>query len=193
MLTSISPLGERARGNRWWVTVGWLTAGAMVGGAALGVVLGKLGQALPGTADDDWRLMVLAAAGVGGAVWDLAGYRFPGRQVNEDWLSAFRSWVYGMGFGLQLGAPPATVVNTALVPIFILAALLVDDTVNGLVIGAAFGAVRGLSATMSRGVRTTDELRRLHRRLDGFADRVRRLGAAVAAVLAGAAIVNLVV
>ena len=43
MLTSISPLGERARGNRWWQTVWWLVLGAVLGGAALGAALGALG------------------------------------------------------------------------------------------------------------------------------------------------------
>ena len=68
----------------------------------------------------------------------MTGRRLPGRrQVNEDWLVAYRSWVYGAGFGLQLGAAVATVVNTALVPLFMLAALLAGNMTAGLVIGAA--------------------------------------------------------
>ena len=132
----------------------------------------------------------LACAGA--AAWDLSGRRLPGRrQVNEDWLVAYRSWVYGAGFGVQLGAAVATVVNTALVPLFMLAALLAGDVTAGLLIGAAFGATRGASLVISRRVRTPDDLRHLHRRLDRHADRIRHLGAGFAVALGGAAAASL--
>ena len=122
----------------------------------------------------------------------MTGRRLPGRrQVNEDWLVAYRSWVYGAGFGLQLGAAVATVVNTALVPLFMLAALLAGELPAGLGIGAAFGTARGASMALSSRVRTADDLRQLHRRLDLHADRARRLGAGVAAALGGAAAASL--
>ena len=192
MLTSISPLGERARGNRWWLTVGWLSLGTVLGGSAIGAGLGALGRALAGSVDDGVRLAVLAGACAVAAAWDMSGRRLPGRrQVSEDWLVAYRSWVYGAGFGLQLGAAVVTVVNTALVPLFMLAALLSGNTAAGLMIGAAFGAARGASMALSIRVRTTDDLRRLHRRLDLHADRARRLGAAAAAGLGCAAAASL--
>ena len=192
MLTSISPLGERTRGNRWWLTVGWLAVGAVLGGAAIGAALGALGQALAGSLGDVARLVLLAGACALAAAWDMSSRRLPGRrQVNEDWLVAYRSWVYGTGFGLQLGAAVATVVNTALVPLFMLAALLAGDTSAGLVIGAAFGAARGATMALSSRVRTPDDLRRLHRRLDFHADRARRLGAGAAAGLGCAAAASL--
>ena len=192
MLTSISPLGERARGNRWWLTVAWLAVGSVCGGAAVGAALGGLGQALAGAPDGRVRLVVLAGAGAAAAVWDLSGRRLPGRrQVNEDWLVSYRSWVYGAGFGVQLGAAVATVVNTALVPLFMLAALLGGEVTAGLAMGAVFGAVRGASLMLGRRARTTDDLLQLHRRLDRHADRARRLGAAVAAALGGAAAASL--
>ena len=188
MLTSISPLGERARGNRWWLTVSWLAVGAMLGGSAIGAGLGALGQALASRPGDGVRLALLAGVCAVTAAWDMSGRRLPGRrQVNEDWLVAYRSWVYGAGFGLQLGAGVATVVNTALVPLFMLAALLAGDMTAGLMIGAAFGAARGATMALGSRVRTTDDLRRLHRRLDLHADRVRRLGAGAAAGLGCAA------
>ena len=192
MLTSISPLGERARGNRWWLTVGWLSLGAVVGGAVVGVALGAAGQSLTGSLSDGARLAVLAGAGAVAAAWDMSGRRLPGRrQVNEDWLVAYRSWVYGAGFGLQLGAAVVTVVNTALVPLFMLAALLAGDMTAGLGIGAAFGAARGASMALGSRVRTADDLRRLHHRLDLHADRARRLGAGAAAGLGCAAAASL--
>ena len=61
----------------------------------------------------------------------------------------------------------------------------------GLMIGAAFGAARGASMVLSSRVRTTDDLRRLHRRLDLHADRARRLGAGAAAGLGCAAAASL--
>ena len=192
MLTSISPLGERARGNRWSLTVLWLGLGAAGGGAAIGVALGALGQASLAAAGSGTRLVLLAVGCAVAAVWDLSGRRLPGRrQVNEDWLVAYRSWVYGAGFGLQLGAAVVTVVNTALVPLFMLAALLAGDVTAGLVIGAAFGATRGASLVVGRRVRTPDDLRHLHRRLDQYADRIRRAGAGVATALGGAAAAGL--
>ena len=192
MLTSISPLGERARGNRWWLTVWWLSLGAVLGGAGIGVALGAIGQSLAGSGSDGVRLAVLAGACAAAAAWDLSGRRMPGRrQVNEDWLVSYRSWVYGAGFGLQLGAGVATVVNTALVPLFMLAALLAGNVTAGLVIGAAFGAARGGSVVLGSRVRTTDDLRRLHRRLDLHADRARRFGASTAAGLGCAAAASL--
>ena len=192
MLTSISPLGERARGNRWSVTVLWLGVGSVVGGAAVGAALGALGQISVAGVDSNVRLVLLAVACVGAAAWDLSGRRLPGRrQVNEDWLVAYRSWVYGAGFGVQLGAAVATVVNTALVPLFMLAALLAGEMTAGLLMGTAFGAVRGASLVLGRRVRTPDDLRHLHRRLDQHADRVRRIGAGVAVALAGAAAAGL--
>ena len=192
MLTSISPLGERGRGNRWSLTVAWLALGSIFGGAALGAVLGGLGQASAGALDSRVRLVVLAAAGAAAAAWDLSGRQMPGRrQVNEDWLVSYRSWVYGAGFGVQLGAAVATVVNTALVPLFMLAALLGGSLTTGLAMGAVFGAARGASLVLVRRARTTDDLLRLHRRLDRHAERARRVGAAVAATLGAAAAASL--
>ena len=184
MLTSISPLGERARGNRWASTVVWLTLGAVAGGAAVGTTAGALGRAALGALSGNSVLLILAASGLLCAAWDWSGQRFPGRrQVNEDWLVAFRPWVYGAGFGAQLGAGVVTVVNTALIPLFLLAALVSADAAAGLVVGVCFGAARGLTLLLGRRVRTTDDLRLLHRRLDTSSQLARRLGAAVAVVL----------
>ncbi len=193
MLTSISPLGERGRGNRWSLTVTWLAMGTLMGGASLGAVLGALGKVLPVTLDESGYLSAMALAGVAAAVWDLKVRRFPiRRQVNEDWLSVFRPWVYGLGYGLQLGAAIVTAVNTALVPMFMLAALLTRDPASGLLIGAAFGATRGLTVMLNRRVRNATDLARLHHQLDSLAHRARLLGALGAVLLAGVSAAALV-
>ena len=37
--------------------------------------------------------------------YDVGGFRLPShtRQVNEAWLDEYRGWVYGGGFGWQIG------------------------------------------------------------------------------------------
>jgi hypothetical protein len=178
MLTSISPLGERIKGNRWVVTVSWLTAGSMLGGAILGAGCGLIGMALFGRLADSARILVLVGAFLAAAPWDFFDRRFPGRrQVDENWLTSYRSWVYGGGFGVQLGVGLATVVFTALVPVMMLAAMLSDSLVAAIAIGIVFGATRGASLLLAASVRTPADLRQLHRRLDEYDARVRRAGA----------------
>ena len=43
------------------------------------------------------------------------GSRVPGprRQVDENWLATYRGWVYGAGFGAQLGVAFATIVTAS--------------------------------------------------------------------------------
>ena len=87
----------------------------------------------------------------------------------------------------------ATVVYTALVPVFMLAAVLADGVLAGMMIGASFGVARGLSVMINRRVQNSEELASMHQRLDGFSESSRRLGAGVAALLAGAAALSAVV
>ncbi|MFQ5557867.1 MAG: hypothetical protein ACE5GB_10235 [Acidimicrobiales bacterium] len=190
MLTSISPLGERARGHRWGSTVAWLCAGGLLGGALTMGAVAAAGAALPGRVDSPARLVVLAVAAVAAGVWDLGGGRFPGRrQVNEDWMVDYRSWVYGLGFGVQLGAGVMTMVTTALVPLLLLVVVLVDDVMVGAALGAVFGATRGLTVLATRRARSTADLVAIHRRFDGLQPAVRLAGGTVAfAVGATAAI-----
>ena len=178
MLTSINPLGERIRGNRWSLTVAWLTAGSILGGALLGAFAGGVGVLVAGGLSDAARLVVLAVVLIGAAAWDFLDRRFPGRrQVDENWLTTYRSWVYGFGFGAQLGVGLATVVYTALLPVMLVAVVLVDSLVTATLIGVVFGATRGFTLLLSVAVRTPDDLRRLHQRIDEYDVRVRHAGA----------------
>jgi hypothetical protein len=101
MLTSITPLGERGRGNRYAVTLTAYVLGCLLGGATTGVAARRVGSLLP-------TLPVLVLAGSACLAAALAddARRLPigRRQVDEDWLTRYRGWVYGLGFGYQLGS-----------------------------------------------------------------------------------------
>ena len=175
MLASITPLGERARGSRWGLTVAFYVASAALAGAAAGALAGLLGS-LVWSGDEalDLRAAILAGALAVGFALDLRG-RLPTlrRQVNEDWLREYRGWVYGAGFGGQLGLGVTTIVTTSLVYATLLAAFLSAGVVRGLAIGAAFGFARGATLLVGAWVRRPADLARLHQGIDRWRVRVR--------------------
>jgi hypothetical protein len=150
MLASINPLGERARGTRWGRTVAWYFAGSIVGGSAIGGLAGAAGalafgsDGLPGST----AAALVAGAAAVGLVLDLGlgGLHLPTvrRQVDEDWLVRYRGWLYGGGFGFQLGLAVITVVTTSTVYLMLVLAALSADPGAGVLIGAVFGVVRAL-------------------------------------------------
>ncbi len=176
MLTSITPLGERGRHARWGVTVAWYVVGSALAAAAFGAAAGLVGQLAlamlhgaglrpaAGTA-----LAVLAAAAAAGCGADLLlrGRPLPGprRQVDEDWLARYRGWVYGGGFGVQLGVGVATIVTSASVYVTWAAALLTASPAAGALVGLAFGLARALPVLGLRRTRSAVSLAVMHRRL----------------------------
>jgi sulfite exporter TauE/SafE len=177
MLTSIHPLGERARGNRFGLTASAYVVGSLAGGAMSGLVAGALGALRVGGASLVWRSVVFALASVLALVVELRGIRPRSwrRQVNEDWLSEYRGWVYGIGFGFQLGLGVATIVTSAVVYLAFFGAFLTAVPVAGALVGAAFGIARALPLFGVRSVETPESLRVVHtrvRRLDQTARRV---------------------
>jgi hypothetical protein len=209
MLASITPLGERGRGSTWWVTASAFLIGATAAGVAAGAALGAAGAALAaaGTAlgaaggvamasvGTDVRLAVLAAALVVALVFDAVLERVPGprRQVDERWLDEYRGWVYGLGYGGQLGLGMTTVVTSAATYVALLAAVLVARPAAGAIVLGCFGALRGLTPLAAAGVRSQHRLLALHRALDRWRGRMRwgavaaQAGVLVAALaLAGA-------
>ena len=170
MLTSISPLGERARGNSFGLTAAAYAAGSVVGGSAMGAALGAAGSPLVDAVDEWVPFAVLAAAAVLGAVLDGAG-RLPTlrRQVDERWLESYRGWVYGFGFGLQLGLGVVTIVTASATYVALLAALLTGSVAGGVVVGVTFGLARALPLLVTARVRTPADLGRLHRAVAGAA------------------------
>ena len=127
MLSSISPLGERARATRWGTTVSAYLLGSTLGGLALGFVAALVGSLVPQSARSSMAVTLV----VGAALLLLAGLdllasaaegraprlRLPSwqRQVDEQWLGRYRGWVYGLGFGVQLGFGVLTIITSATV------------------------------------------------------------------------------
>lgn len=145
MLSSIHPLGERARNNRWAVTISAFTLGAVAGGAVVGGVLGWLGSLSP--VREDLALLIVGGLALVAGGLDLLGVRAPGptRQVNERWIGALRGTVYGFGFGAQLGTGLATFVVTWGVWVLLAAELLSGSVATGAFIGGVFGLGRALT------------------------------------------------
>lgn len=191
MLSSITPLGERSRGQRFGITAASLLLGAAGAGTALGAVLGLVGAALPLGATQ--RLVTLAAAASVGLALDLLpGRRLPThlRQVDERWLHRYRGWVYGLGFGIQLGVGVATVVTASAVYLTLAGAALAPSVEAGALVGCVFGAVRGGSVLLGGWIDTPARLVGFHRRLERLD---RPAAAAIVALQAVAVAAALVV
>ena len=188
MLASITPLGERGRGSTWGVTVAAFAIGATAAGALAGVALGALGALAItglGTLTTRERELTLAVGLALAAGAELLALRVPGprRQVNERWLEQFRGWVYGLGFGAQLGLGVTTVVTSAATYVAGLAALLTGSPGAGALILGIYGLLRGLTPLVAAGVRRPDQLLSMHARLDRWRVPVERGGAALLAGL----------
>jgi hypothetical protein len=191
MLSTITPLTERARGHRYAATVAWFVLGALAGGAVLGAlaaVLALLVQAtaLPATA----ALATAAALAAVGVAADLGVARLPThpRQVNETWLGRYRRWIYAGGFGVQIGSGLATYVMTAGVYLSVALAALAGSPVVALAVGMTFGAVRGLAVLAGRRATTPARTRALHALLHAWEPASRHLAAALQAAVAVAAL-----
>lgn len=190
MLSTITPLGEQGRGRRFGATAAWFVAGALLGGLCLGA------------------LVAGAAAGVGAAHWSattravlgalactvaacsdvrLGGFALPthGRQVNERWLDRYRPWVYGGGFGWQIGSGVATFITTGCVYLVVVLGALTGRPVAAVAAGASFGLVRGLAVLLGRGAVDPGSLRSLHERMARLEPLSRMVAAATAVAGAG--------
>jgi hypothetical protein len=176
MLASISPVGEASRRQRWPITVTAYALASTLGGALIGTVLAGIGAAVGTGSWGAWALVLLAVVALAGAAIDAgpAHVRVPSwrRQVDERWLTTYRGWVYGAGYGFQLGAAVLTIVSSPITYAALSAALLTGRPLHGAVVGATFGAVRAAPLLLTGRVRTAAGLQRLHRRLDAATRRV---------------------
>lgn len=183
MLSSITPLTESGRGHRYGSTISWFLFGSVLGGATLGA-LAALGALLVSTLD--LRVAAVSVAAVVGAAVTLAsdlgvgGFRLPAnpRQVNRSWLDRYRAWVYGIGFGWQLGVGVATFVMSATVYLMVLLAALTGRPLFALVVVTLFGVIRGLAILPAAAVKTPADLMRLHRNIERFRPASRALAVA---------------
>jgi len=198
MLSSISPLGERARASRWWVTTTAYVLGSLVGGLALGGLSGLLGSVLPTTwRSSPWALGLAAVLLLVGLALDLrlGGLALPSwrRQVDEQWLSRYRGWVYGVGFGAQLGFGLVTIITSSTTYAVVLLALLSGSPAAGLLIGGLFGLVRALPSVLMAGVRDRAALHRIFSTVEMWAkpaEAIARVALAAGAVALGVAAVG---
>lgn len=186
MLSSIHPLGERGKNNRFSVTAAFFVSGAVAGGAVLGAVAGVVGLVPRAVIGPGVALGILAVVALGAAWAEWRGQALPSipRQVNEDWLNEYRGWVYGAGFGFQLGAGVLTYITSAAVYVMIAAMALVGSPLGAIAIGTTFGLLRGLSLVPARRITTADRLVRFHRRLAATAGTVRTISTSAIVVLA---------
>ena len=186
MLTSITPLGERGRSQRYAVTITAYALGCLLGGATTGALLGLLGSLLPALP----VLLVGGAACLLAAVADQRGWLPLGRrQVDEDWLSSYRGWVYGAGFGFQLGLGVVTIVTSAATLALLALALLTQSLAGGLLLGAVFGVARAVPTLLSGRAHTHADLRRVAAGLQRRAPLAAR--ATVAGLAAGGTVLLL--
>jgi hypothetical protein len=169
MLSTITPFGERAKGHRYGATATWFIVGAGIGGLALGAVaagLATLVSVAGVTSGLAGAVAIVATSTALVSDADLAGFRVPAhyRQVNERWLDAYRPWVYGAGFGFQIGCGVATYITTAAVYLVVVLAGLAGRPSAALVVGLVFGLVRGAAVTLTWRTTTPAALLAFHQR-----------------------------
>ena len=170
MLSSISPLGERARNSRWWLTTTAYLLGSLAGGLAVGALAALLGGAAARRgahlALDPRRRRRAAARRAASSTCATSGRcRRGAARSTSSWLTRYRGWVYGVGFGAQLGFGLVTIITSATTYAAVLLAALTGHVGAGLAIGATFGVVRALpSLLMARVVDRDRPAPRLHPR-----------------------------
>ena len=180
MLSSITPLGERAKNNSWTVTATAYVAGSAIGGAALGLLLAPLAW-LVRDLSSTIAILVLSVILLASAALDALGVprlSLP-RQVDENWLTAYRGWVYGAGFGLQLGFGLVTIITSWSMWAVVAAAVfagpaLASSTAGAVLIGLTFGTARGLVLLAARRADDPDQLAQLHKRIAQNATRTSK-------------------
>lgn len=195
MVSSITPMTEAGRNHRYGVTAAWFVIGAVIGGACLGgaAALGAAGLGAAGTGVE-LRLAIAAVVALATTSIDLGltGIELPifKRQVDDAWLRRYRGWVYGAGFGWQIGVGVATYIMTAGILLTVALAVLGAQPAAALAIGVVFGAVRGSAVYLARSATDPGRLAEVHARLEASAP-VSRAAAAWVQVVAAAVLVAL--
>jgi len=191
MLSTVTPLAEAGRGHRYRWTASWYFVGALLGGATTGSVaaVAAIGVRAAGISTTTVAAIAAVAAVCAAALdgrWLGPALPHHRRQVNEDWLGRYRAWVYGAGFGWQIGTGVATYIMTAGVYLVVVLAVLTADPVVALLLCVAFGGFRGSMVLVGATVTSVDRLRLAHERIEAWREPVRRMLVAVLACAAAA-------
>lgn len=199
MLSSITVFSERARGHRYWPTALWFVVGAIAGGACLGALAAGVAGLVrlaavgshPAVVAGLGALVAAVGAGVDAGVFG-AVLPLIRRQVDDSWLAKYRPWLYGAGFGWQLGVGVATYLMTAGVVVAVGLAALTGSAMDAVLVGTGFGLARGLTVLLPAGCATPAELRVLHRRLVAATAALRWAAVGAQVLAAGAVLAALV-
>ncbi len=186
MLASITPLGERGRHSRWGITIAFFLLGATSAGLLAGALSGAVGAiVIPASVGVHVRLLALAIAILAAIAVDARPNAVPGprRQVDERWLHQYRGWVYGLGYGTQLGLAITTVVSSAATYVALWAALLSGGPGAGALIVGCYGAIRGLTPLLAAHVHSPQQLLALHARLAHTRDPAAHTGLVLLAAI----------
>ena len=191
MLSSIHPFGERSRSNSFGQTAAAHIVGSALGGTALGALGGLVGLLITLTIDPTTTIrtvIVLAATITALALEATQRERLlPSRtrQVDENWIQTYRGWVYGGGWGAELGFGISTIITTALVHLLVVTMMLVGSFPIAILLGTTFGLVRGATVLAASGVDSPERLRSFHQRLDAMRQRSQQ-GVVASLILATA-------
>jgi hypothetical protein len=173
MLSTITPIGERGRDNRYASTAAWYVVGATLGGLTIGALV-ALPALAPLSSEAAALLVALAALVAMCSDGRVFGRSLPihKRQVNERWLDHYRGWVYGIGFGWQIGTGVATYVMSAATYLLLVTPALLSPWL-ALVAWTTFGCTRGLTVLVTRDIRTPAQLTALHVRINDSSATIR--------------------
>lgn len=191
MLSSIHPFGERSRNNSFGHTAAAHITGSAFGGAGLGLLAGAVGTLLTWLLDptSTARSAVVLVSAVGALFLEATSRErlLPTRtrQVNENWIQSYRGWVYGGGWGAELGFGISTIISTTLVHLLVITMVMLGSFLGALLLGIVFGTARGATVLASRSVDSPERLRAFHLRLDEGRAR-SRTGAVLALGIAAA-------
>jgi hypothetical protein len=134
------------------------------------------------------RIALVAALLVAGLALDVVrAVPGPRRQVDESWLDRYRGWVYGAGFGFQLGTGVVTIVTASAVYVVIGAAMATASLAAGAALGAGAGLLRGATILAAARLHSTEQLLTFHRRMARWREPARVGGLALQAALVLAA------
>ena len=185
MMTSITPVGEMARQQRWWVTTAAYLVGSLAGGLAIGAVLGAISVPVRAVVSAPAALTLVLVIATGGLLADLGALPLPTwhRQVDERWLTTYRGWVYGAGFGVQLGVGLATIVTASATYVVLAAAVLSGSVRAGMAVCGTYGLARALPVLAFARTRTPAGLQAAMRRVEGWRTPAARVTTAVQAGL----------